>query len=505
MILRPYQHEARYWVNRQLNNSRNPLLVMPTGTGKTKTAIQIIIDRILLKQKVIVVVPQIEIFDQWIGECSQAEVIKKYIEGFKKNDLNYGYINDEGVQGRNKHVYICMAQSLDNILIALPEKFVKAIQIIITDETHHSSATTWINIYNHFEHAQRLGLTATPYRMDNKPLSEYYDCMFEAITMSEAIAKGYLCKPIIIIPDEYKNNVPDIGVDIDRNEQRKLIKDRKIIGDMVRAYKEVFDGLPVIVPCSNHKHAEFVTELYINAGWQVDHIHSKMSKSERNAILQRLRKNETNILITVGVGVEGMDIPGLYGIIWLRFTESLTIYMQFNGRSMRPAKGKEFFIMIDPVGNSVIHGRPDIDRKWSLTTDYIPGQDVSDAPTSQICAVCGVVNSIENNKCWICGYDFKTGLDKDGKEVDKKKRKLPKMIDGQLVYLDGKYNKDGEENEQRRQGNDNLHGNSNNNSDNNDNNSQDTILTKLQKVEILHKDLTGLKMKNKFKEGLKWL
>jgi len=323
--------------------------------------------------------------------------------------------------------------------------------------------------------------------------------MYEAIKMSEAIEKGYLCKPIIIIPDEYKNNVPTIADGIILKDQKQYIEQKKIIGDMLQTYKDIFNGLPVIVPCANHKHAERVTEMFYNAGWSVDHIHSKMSDAERRAILRRMKKGETNILITVAIGIEGMDIPGLYGIIWLRYTESLTIYMQFNGRAMRIAEGKKNFVMVDPVGNSVIHGRPDIDRKWSLDTEYVPGQDVEDnGVENRICPVCGVMNDSGNSKCWICGYDFLTGL-LNGEPVDKKKRRLPKFVDGDLVFLDEMEEKDG------RIDSDNSNSNNNNNLNSGSDNQREILLTKLQKQEILNRDLTGIKLRSKFKEGIKWL
>jgi len=485
--LRPYQEEARYWVNRQLNSGNNPLLVKPTGCGKTKTAIVITKDRINLKKRLLILCPQIEIFDQWIKEASE-------------NGLNFGYINDEGVIGRNRDVYICMVQSLNNLLNALPEKFCNSISEIITDECHRGPAQTYKNIYYHFNHSQRIGLTATPYRMDNKPLGEFYNKMFEPITMNEAIEAGYLCKPVIIVPDEYKNNIPELSEKINREDQKQYIQYKKIIGDVVKSYRDIFNGLPVIVPCINHEHAKMILELFKDDGWDVEHIHSKMTKNERKKIIKKTRLGQLNILITVGIGIEGMDIPGLYGIIWLRFTESLTIFMQLNGRAMRPAPSKQYFIFIDPVGNSVIHGRPDTNRKWSLENDYIPGQDVTEAPISRICNVCGVVNSTENNTCWICGYNFQTGLI-NGMAVDKKTRKLPKMIDGELIYLDNMeddYDRD-------ISNNNNSSINNINNSDHGNNNDKEIPLTKAQKMEILSKDLTGLRLKNKFKEGLKWL
>jgi superfamily II DNA or RNA helicase len=489
ITLRPYQEKGRYWVNRQLNQGNNPLLVAPTGTGKTKTGTQIIIDRISMKERSMIIVPQIEIFDEWQKE-------------FSSNDINYGYINDEGIIGKNKDVYICMYQSLSNILNAIPEKFCRSFSSIFTDEAHRGRAASYYKIYKHFSNCRRAGWTATPYRLDNKPLGEFYNTMLEPIKMSEAIEQEYLCRPYLIVPDEYKNNIPGQNEisRIDKNEQRQLVKDKKIIGDMLKVYSDVFNGLPIIIPCSGFQHAKIVSEMYESAGWKVGHLHSKLNKYDRRRIVNDVRKKKINILITVGVGCEGMNLPGLYGIIWMRFTESLTIYMQFNGRAMRPDTRKEIFIMVDPVGVSVIHGRPDIDRKWSLTTDYVPGQDISDAPTMKICPVCDTMNAQENNHCWICHFDFVTGL-LDGQMIDKKRRKMPKFIDGKLVWLGG---------DNENLGN-NIYSDSLNIHDSADDKkySSDNLgnnrFNKAQKLEILKRDLIGLRNKNKFREGVKWL
>jgi DNA repair protein RadD len=484
--LRPYQETARHYCNRQLNNSRNPLIVMAAGTGKTKMAVQVIRDRITLNRRVLVLVPQLEILDQWIVEAAV-------------NKINYGYINDEGIIGQNKNLYIAMFQSLSGMLDIIPERFVKSFHEIITDEAHHSSAESYRRIYSTFSHCLKMGLTASPYRTDNQPLNEFYDSLCEPIKTSEAIAQGFLCRPVIIVPDEYKDIVPETLADIAEiktAEQKKLIQDKKIIGDMIKVYKAVFNGLPVIIPCSGHAHAAAVKQLYEAAGWKVDHIHGALNKFERKAIVRRVKNKKTNILLTVGVGIEGLDIPGLSGIIWMRFTESLTIWIQLNGRAARIAEGKKYFILIDPVGNSVIHGRPDIDRAWKLDSNYTPGQDIPDAPMSHICPVCGVVNSIENNKCWICSYDFLTGK-LDGKEIDKKKRRLPKMIDGELVFLDEI--QEGENGRTCGSSVDSVHGVSDSG------NIGAADITRTEKVKILSRNLTGLKVRTKFKEGLKWL
>ena len=480
----PYETRARYWLNRQLNQGNNPALVMPAGSGKTFTATLVIKDRIALKKRLLVLCGTEEIFDQWQVE-------------FSENNINYGYINPEGIIGRNKSVYICMWQSLYNILTALPEKFVTSFDEIFTDETHHSSSPTLEGIYEHFEHCQRVGLTATLYRMDNKPLGKYYNTMYEPITQSKAIEQGFLCEPIIIVPDEYKIYVPkniDEVENINKSDQRKNIQDKKIIGDMIKVYKDVFAGEPCMIACSSHAHAIIVAGMYREHGWIVEHLHGTLNKTDRKMIIRKARQKKINIIVTYAVGTEGLDIKELMGIIWMRLTESLTVWIQLNMRAARVFKKKKNYILIDPMGNLLLHGSPALDRKWSLETDYIPGQDVPDAPQSRICPVCGVVNSIDNGKCWICGYNFMTGMI-DGELVSKKKRRLPKMIDGELVYLD----------EEKIWINDNKFIINRKTTAVEIEKKVQAELTKTQKIEILSRDLVGLKMKNKFREGLKWL
>ena len=516
MTPRPYQKKAVQKTNRLLNAGRHPLIVQGAGTGKTIIGIELIKDRVSLKKRMLVLVPQDLILNQWISECS-------------KNKIHYGYVapgpngQAASIVGKGRAVYICMYQSLSSLLEVLPEKFVDSFSEIIIDEAHHIAAMSFRNIVlKTFPDCLRIGLTASPYRGDNQPLGEFFTDMITPIKNSEAIKKGYLCEPVIIIPEEYKKYIPDDPENVNKTEQRELIKDKQIIGDTVKTYGEVFDGLPIIAPCTTFKQAKIISNIYRAAGWKVDHIHSELDKHERRRIIKRVNGGETNILASVGIGVEGMDIPGLFGIIWFRFTESLQIWIQFNGRAARPMKGKKFYVLVDPVGNSVLHGRPDIDRKWSLDTGYVPGQEAPEGTTAKICPVCSVSNSPENNACWICGYDFITGLI-DGEPVTKKKRKLPKMIDGELVYLDGDQEREGLINKdiniltEGEDGNNlGITGGSSDrtnidNSGESGRNISDTTrepieLTRVGKVEILKKGLTGFGRKSKFKDGVEgWL
>jgi len=410
---REYQQNARFKINELANAGRNPLFVSPTGTGKTKTAILVIADRLRMGRRLFVTTPQEEIHNQWLT-------------GLHEMGIDAGYINSHGVRGRQKQVYICMDKSLRNNLPFLER--IKPHDIII-DEAHHSGAETYEAIFKHFGDARRIGLTATPYRFDNRPLGKYFTDMVETITTEEAIAAGFLAKPLLIVPETYKKlfPIPEEGEKIELAKRAREIGDPEIIGDIIDQYGKLLGGKPVIVACSSFNHAEAVTALFNAAGWQFEQLTSKSSKTDRRATVRKIKAGQLNGVCTVGIGVEGMDIPGLYGLIWMRRTLSLTIYLQFIGRVLRPLPGKTHGIIIDAVGNVFLHGLPEMRRKWSLDTDYKEAEPEDGAVTLKACPCCTTMNATANELCHLCGFDF---------SVKFSNRKYPRMVDGNLVFLD---------------------------------------------------------------------
>ena len=421
--LRPYQTEARYQLNTLINAHRHPVFVSPTGTGKTKTAVQVIADRVSLGNRVYVIVPQDEIFRPWVRDLSDA-------------GLNPGQIAGGKIQGASRMVYVCMAMTLVNLLQMIPEAIHP--DEIWTDECHHSAASTWEAVYDFFPDAVRVGLTATPRRTDGKPLDHLYTDIVETITMQEAITatpRPYLAAPLPIVPGLYLDEVPINNGEFDCQIQAQKLGKTTIVGDVIENYSLTFAGLPVLVACSTFEHAEMMTEMFNQAGWNFGHIHSGLHFRERRKLLRQIESGRLNGLCTVGIGIEGMDIPGLYGLIWLRRTMSLTIYLQFIGRVLRPLPGKKYGIILDPVGNLFIHGRPELHRNWTLEGFGGDGAEIDPEEIQpdrmRICPFCGVMNNIDNTVCHFCGRDM------DSPEAaELKRRKLPAMVDGVLVAVE---------------------------------------------------------------------
>lgn len=421
LTLRPYQRDANYQLHTLINAGRHPILANPTGTGKTKTAIALISERVAIGKRIWVLTPQTEIFDQWLIDAAA-------------NGLNPGTINDKGIQGRDRMLYIVMPLSAVNLLHRIPEHLWP--DEIITDECHHSAATTWQSIYDFFPAASRIGLTATPRRTDRRPLSPIYTDIVQTITQSEAIEQGYLARPLVIVPKDYHKRLEVPGIDIDTPEglarQAAALGETQIIGDVIGRYTDIFAGLPVLVACSTFQHADMMTTAFNDSGWKWAHIHSNLPSRERSRMLRDIRTGKLNGLCTVGIGIEGMDIPGLYGLIWLRRTMSLTIYLQFIGRVLRPLSGKKYGVILDPVGNLFIHGFPDIPRNWSL--DGIdPVEQNPDVPTMTECPWCGTYNATSNTVCHFCNRPL---VGEEANEARKDNaRHLPAMIDGELIAV----------------------------------------------------------------------
>lgn len=399
--LYPEQQEARHISNTFLNSKTGSVFVSPCGTGKTFTSTTVISDRINLGETIFVLVPQLEIFDVWMEELSEM-------------GLNPGYINDEGMKGKNRDVYVCMFQSLINILPLIHQSNYP--NTIIVDEFQHMLASSIKDICSFFDKAIILGLTATLYHNSGETFRPWVTESFQTITKKMAIEKGYITEPLLIEPENYLKDfdIPEIDDDYDMKKQVALLGKTVIYGDMIRDYELLFNGRPVIIPCGTYEQSASIKKMFNEKGWNFEHVHSSgMPKHERKRILRGIEDQSIHGLCTVGIGVEGMSIKGLWGVMWACRTESPIRWTQFNGRGERLYPGKRFCIVVDYVGNAIIHGHPSNERKWDLDGKELELDEEDNTPFIK-CPDCGVFNSIENTNCHWCNADLTDEGKKEG-------------------------------------------------------------------------------------------
>lgn len=230
----------------------------------------------------------------------------------------------------------------------------KEFDYIVVDESHHGSAPTYAEVIEYFDPDFQIGLTATDERMDGKDISEVLGPKVFEYTLEEAIAEGVLVKPDYRLFTEHEADLKDLLDDEDMPPTLKDINDRltkvqrdrnyqkAIVGEIQAAQAEHADPRTVIY-CPDIQYAEDFSEL-IPEGQT---LHSALTDEEQDERLKAFRKGEIPTLLVVDIFNEGIDVPEINTMVFLRGTESKMIFLQQLGRGLRTAEGKDKVIALD--------------------------------------------------------------------------------------------------------------------------------------------------------------
>jgi len=347
--LRPYQVELIDKTRQALRKHKRVLMQAPTGAGKTAMTVYMMGRASAQGKTAWFMVHQNELLDQ----TSRSLWAQK---------LEHGMISS-GKRLSKLPAQVASVQTLVRRMDRYSEP-----DLIIIDECHRSASATYQKILDEYPNALVIGLTATPQRTDKKGLSGTYNAMVQGPTIRQLIDAGYLCDYEIFAPpssldlSEVKTKMGDF----DKKQLEHEVDKPTITGDAVATYRKHADGKRAAVMCVSIRHAEHVRDSYLVAGVPAEMLEGKMTNKEREAVINRLRSGETLIVTAVQLLVEGLDVPSIEVIQWLRPTQSLIVFMQGNGRGFRVADGKDNLIILDQVGNWRRHGLPDDDREWSL-------------------------------------------------------------------------------------------------------------------------------------------
>ena len=384
MNLRAYQQRAIADTRAAIaSGSRSPLLVLPTGGGKTIIFSAIAQSAATKGNRVLILVHRRELIHQasnklqWIG-------------------LDHGIIA-AGVPATDAPVQIASVQTLARRLAHMDWQP----GLIIIDEAHHATAGQWARILDHWPIAYRLGVTATPCRLDGCGLRSAFDAMVLGPSVADLVFWGFLSPARIYAPPVVAdlNGIRTRAGDY-ANDQAAAAMDRPTVtGDAIAHYQRLAAGQQAIAFCCNVKHAVSVCDAFKTAGITAELLLG--GTQNRNQVVADFAAHRTRVLVTVDVVSEGFDVPAASCAILLRPTQSLGLYLQQVGRVLRPAPGKDAAIILDHVGNVLRHGFPDDPRDWSLDdrmrrTRGTPAPSVRTCPEcfaafkpQPICPVCG--------------------------------------------------------------------------------------------------------------------
>jgi superfamily II DNA or RNA helicase len=335
-------------VERSVHGRHRNLIVAATGTGKT------IISAFDYKKfkngnsaaKLLFLAHRKEILEQALsafrGILRNNDFGELWVDGLTPNNYEYVFASIQTLNNRIEH-------------FNLSEEFY---DYIIIDECHHLTAASYRGIINYFNPKVLLGLTATPERMDGGDIKEdFHNRIAAEIRLPEALNRKLLC------PFQYFGISDSIDLSNVHWEKGKYVakelsniytgNDRRV-GEILAAldkYTKDLHDVRALGFCVTIEHAKYMAEKFSLAGLKSDYLTSANTEN-RFEIRKRLRNKEINYLFVVDIFNEGVDIPEIDTVLFLRPTESLTVFLQQLGRGLRLSEGKECLTVLDFVGNS---------------------------------------------------------------------------------------------------------------------------------------------------------
>ena len=362
--IRPFSYQQeildKLSAERQIRNHFKNLVVAATGTGKTVISA---FDYKRFKQE--------NSHARLLFVAHRKEILKQSIKCFRGvlHDANFGELFFGGTT----------PNSLDNLFISVETFNSQELDkktssdfydFIIIDEFHHAAAPTYQRLLEYYKPKILLGLTATPERMDGKNVLSYFDNRIAAeIRLPEAIDRKLLCPfHYFGITDEVdlqsvkwsrggydKTALSNVYTGNDLRVILILEQLKKYIADM-----EKVKGLGF---CVSKEHAEYMAQRFNKSNIPSIALTADSDKNERDSAQAKIAAGDLKFIFTVDLYNEGVDIPSINTVMFLRPTESLTVFLQQLGRGLRLCDGKDCLTVLDFIGQA--HTKYNFESKFA--------------------------------------------------------------------------------------------------------------------------------------------
>jgi superfamily II DNA or RNA helicase len=275
-------------------------------------------------------------------------------------------------------------------------------KLLVIDEAHHAVAATWQRIIGALPDSDILGVTATPRRLDGKPLDDIFEELIVGPSIGRLIDDGYLAPATVFTPphspdlSQVRIRAGDYALDQLSNVMSRGI----IINSAVDEFARLCPDAPAIAFCVDIAHSKLVAEAFAKRGYRAAHLDGNTPRQQRRNLIAALGSGDIDLLSNCGLISEGLDVPDIVAAILLRPTKSLALYLQMVGRALRPAKSKDLAFILDHAGNVYRHGLPTARRRWSLH-----GKQQQHGETNNLmrCPQCGAMNERGAEYCEHCG------------------------------------------------------------------------------------------------------
>ena len=365
ITLRDYQQLAKEDIFDKWNLFDNILYQMPTGTGKTRLFTSIIRDiniwglRHNINFRILIIAHRSELIEQSSRSLDKYRIKHGVLAGTMKDkrDLTQA-IQVASIQTITHPANQCLIEDL---------KF----DFIIIDEAHHAVASSYQKLWEFCPDAKKLGVTATPWRMNNSGFAQIFDAYIPSMSIKEFIQKGWLASYqyySIPISSELLKSIDsirefDIEGDYKNSALAEVCDTLKIRAQLYDSYAKNALGKKGIIYSISREHSEHICSQYQSHGVSIENIDSKTPAKVREAVINAFKNGEIDIIVNVDIFSEGFDCPDIEFIQLARPTKSLVKYIQQVGRGLRK-NGDKRCIILDNVGMYSRFGLPDEVRDW---------------------------------------------------------------------------------------------------------------------------------------------
>jgi len=404
-MLRDYQQRAidqlYSWFKN--NETGNPCLVLPTGSGKSHIIAALVKDALTSwpETRVLMLTHQKELISQ------NAEKMRQHWRnapmGIYSASLNRRVLSEP--------ITFAGIQS-----VAKKSKLIGHVDLVIVDECHsinHSQSGSYRKLLSELIIINPLlriiGLSATPYRLGHGYIHDgddvIFDDLIQPVSIEELVSNGYL-SPLRSKHTEHL---------LDTNGVKK--QNGEFIASSLEKAVDTFDNNRIAVEetikrasdrkswlffCAGVNHAQHVAELLNDYGVSAECLTGETSQGKRDQILNDFKSGTIRALTNVNVLTTGFDYPGIDCLIMLRPTLSPGLYVQMAGRGMRVAEGKGDCLVLDFAGNVAVHG--------PITAVQPPTRikkgDGSSVPPTKTCEACQEIVSANCKVCPSCHFEF---------------------------------------------------------------------------------------------------
>jgi|GEM_PF-5733342 len=345
LSLRKYQSRLQWEIQTCWDRYRRVLVILPPGGGKTAILAGVAQEFYRKQGKIWVINNRLNLIRQLHENIT-------FLTGVKVRPIHHNN------PAKEAGIYLGTIQYIGKHYKSWTKP-----DLIIVDEAHHCMAKAYREIFSYFETIKILGLTGTPCCSENRQLiNSVFEKVLLGPTMKELIAQGFLCNYQIITINEpiYYNLSELTQVEIPMNKALE-----KELEKVLRSYRNYLHGESCIIFAPTVASCKIIHDFM-----QKYHISCANIEVEGNneagytKVIKRFKEGEIKVLISCDSLIQGIDLPMVKGVIILRETQSLRLWVQMCGRVLRPWHGKGLALIIDHTNNYAWHGLPCEDRNW---------------------------------------------------------------------------------------------------------------------------------------------